>query len=53
MAVKVRYNCGAITRYLGRSTTGAYEWVEERHALTFAAVQAIALARMFGGVVVR
>jgi hypothetical protein len=50
--MKVRYNCAAIERYLGRNRTGAYEWVEIRHAVEFAAVQAVALARMFGGVVV-
>ena len=51
-AMKVRYNYRGIDRFLGRNRTGNYEWVEERHALTFSRVQAAALARMFGGVVV-
>lgn len=50
--MKVRYNSSAIKRYLGRNSTGQYEWVELKHALTFSRVQAAALARMFGGVVV-
>lgn len=50
--MKVRYNYRGIDRFLGRNRNGNYEWVEERHALTFSRVQAAALARMFGGVVV-